>query len=82
MISVVLPAHDEEAYISSAVRDVAAGMRTRGEFEILVVENGSTDSTLEVARQLTDEVPELVVLSLGAADYGKALRHGLPRGQG
>jgi glycosyltransferase involved in cell wall biosynthesis len=76
MISVVLPAHDEEAFIASAVREVAAGMRARGPFEVLVVENGSTDATAAVAEALTAEVPELRVLSLGAADYGRALRMG------
>jgi glycosyltransferase involved in cell wall biosynthesis len=76
MISVVMPAHDEEPFIASAVRDVAAGMRTRGEFEIVVVENGSSDATADVAKALIDDIPELRVLSLGTADYGKALRMG------
>jgi glycosyltransferase involved in cell wall biosynthesis len=58
------------------VRDVAGGMRSRGEFEVIVVENGSTDATAEVAKGLLEEVPELRVLSLGVPDYGKALRMG------
>jgi glycosyltransferase involved in cell wall biosynthesis len=76
LISVVMPAHDEEAFIASAVREVAEGMRSRGPFEVVVVENGSTDATAAVAKGLLDEIPELRVLSLGAADYGKALRKG------
>ena len=76
VISIVMPAHDEAPFIASAVRDVAEGMRSRGPFEILVVENGSTDDTAEVAKALVEEVPELRVLSLGAADYGKALQMG------
>lgn len=76
MISIVMPAHDEAPFIASAVRDVAEGMRARGPFEIVVVENGSTDDTAEVAKALVQDVPELRVLSLGAADYGKALRMG------
>jgi len=76
MISVVMPAHDEEAFLAAAVRDVADGMRARGDFEVLVVENGSTDATAEVAKGLLEEIPELRILSLGTADYGKALRMG------
>ena len=82
MISVVLPAHDEAPYIASAVRDVAEGMRTRGPFEVLVVENGSSDGTAAVANALHDKVPELRVLELGAADYGKALRMGFLAAEG
>ena len=82
MISVVMPAHDEEPFLSSAVRQVADGMRSRGEFEVIVVENGSTDATAEVGKALMEEIPELRVLSLGTADYGKALRMGFLSARG
>ena len=77
MISIVMPAHDEESFLPAAVREVAAGMRSRGPFEVIVVENGSGDATAEVAEGLVEEIPELRVLSLDMADYGKALRTGL-----
>lgn len=82
LISVVMPAHDEAAFIGAAVREVAEGMRSRGPFEIVVVENGSTDDTAEVAKALSQEIPELRVLSLGAPDYGKALRMGFLAAKG
>ena len=82
LISVVMPAHDEAAFIGTAVREVAEGMRSRGPFEIVVVENGSTDDTAEVAKALTPDIPELRVLSLGAPDYGKALRMGFLAAEG
>lgn len=82
MISVIMPAHDEEPFIASAVRDVADGMRGRGLFEVLVVENGSADATAEAAKALVPEIPELRVLSLGVPDYGKALRMGFLAARG
>ena len=82
MISVVMPAHDEAPFLAPAVREVAEGMRSRGEFEVIVVENGSTDATADVGKALMDEIPELRVLSLGAADYGKALRMGFLAARG
>jgi glycosyltransferase involved in cell wall biosynthesis len=82
LISIVMPAHDEAAFIASAVREVAQGMRSRGPFEVLVVENGSTDATADVAKALVEEVPELRVLSLGIPDYGKALRMGFLAAKG
>jgi dolichyl-phosphate beta-glucosyltransferase len=78
-----MPAHDEEAYLAPAVRDVAAALRARGgPFEIVVVENGSTDATARVAEELTAEVPELRVLTLDRADYGGALREGFLAARG
>jgi len=77
-----MPAHDEAAFIGPAVREVAEGMRSRGPFEIVVVENGSTDDTAEVAKALTPDIPELRVLSLGAPDYGNALRMGFLAAEG
>ena len=82
MISVVMPAHDEEGFLAAAVRDVAEGLRPRGPFELVVVENGSSDATADVAKSLVEEIPELRVLSLGAADYGKALRMGFLAAEG
>ena len=82
LISVVMPAHDEAAFIGTAVREVAEGMRSRGPFEIVVVENGSTDDTAEVAKALAEDIPELRVLSLGAPDYGRALRMGFLAAEG
>ena len=77
-----MPAHDEEPFIASAVREVAEGMRSRGEFEVIVVENGSTDATADVAKALVDEIPELRPLSLGEPDYGKALQMGFLAARG
>jgi glycosyltransferase involved in cell wall biosynthesis len=82
VISIVMPAHDEAPFIAAAVREVAEGMHSRGPFEVVVVENGSTDATADVAKALMEEVPELRVLSLGVPDYGKALRMGFLAAKG
>jgi hypothetical protein len=64
--------------LEEAVQEVAVGLRERGRsFEIVVVENGSGDDTVAIANRLAGEVPELRVLSLPEADYGRALRAGL-----
>jgi glycosyltransferase involved in cell wall biosynthesis len=83
LLSVVMPAHDEEAYLADTVHEVASGLRARGRpFEIVVVENGSVDATVEVAQKLADEVPELRLLTLDRADYGGALREGFLAARG
>jgi glycosyltransferase involved in cell wall biosynthesis len=83
VLSVVMPAHNEADYLEPAVHEVHAGLRARGvDFELLVVENGSTDTTLDIAHQLASRFPSVQVSSLPVADYGAALREGLIRSRG
>jgi glycosyltransferase involved in cell wall biosynthesis len=77
-ISVVMPAYNESVLLPASVADVVKGLRERdATFELIVVENGSTDGTLQIARDLADQYEEVRVVHLDAADYGAALRNGL-----
>ncbi|MDQ6946032.1 MAG: glycosyltransferase family 2 protein [Actinomycetota bacterium] len=83
MLSVVMPAHNEQDYLKAAGEPVVGALRCQGEhFEVLVVENGSTDETRAVANSLAEHHPEVKALTLGVADYGAALRCGLPEADG
>jgi glycosyltransferase involved in cell wall biosynthesis len=77
MISIVMPAHNEEGYLQQAVTTVVAGLRERGQpFEVIIAENGSTDRTpLELA-SLQSTYEEVAAVHLPTADYGSALRSG------
>jgi glycosyltransferase involved in cell wall biosynthesis len=78
MLTVVMPAYNEAGFLEQSVRDVSAGLRARDEpFEILVVENGSTDGTLDLAQRLAAENGSVRALHRPAPDYGDALRAGL-----
>lgn len=82
-LSVVMPAYNETAILETSVGEVAAGLRAVGDdFEIVVVENGSSDDTLELARHLAETHQEVRVESLPTPDYGVALRHGLLAARG
>ena len=72
-----MPAHNEEGLLETSVRDVAKELRARDrQFEIVVVENGSTDATPAIARRLAEELDEVRTLTCPEADYGGALRTG------
>ncbi len=77
-MTVVMPAFNEAEILSTSVKDVVTGLRARGEsFEVIIVENGSTDGTLAIAEAAASELPEVRVEHRDEADYGRALRHGL-----
>jgi glycosyltransferase AglD len=78
VLTVVMPAYNEAGFLEQSVRDVSAGLRARGgEFEIVVVENGSTDGTYDLAQRLAAEDGVVRALRRPAPDYGDALRAGL-----
>src|ERR671910_1155017 len=78
-----MPAHNEAADLETAVREVHEGLHARGrDFELLVVENGSTDDTLEIAHRLAGRYPNVRVSSRPVANYGAALREGLMSARG
>jgi glycosyltransferase involved in cell wall biosynthesis len=78
LVSVVMPAYNESEILEQSVGDVVTGLRDRGvSFEVLVVENGSTDNTLALAHGLAEKYDEVRAEHSESPDYGKALQHGL-----
>ena len=83
VISIVMPAHNEEGYLEPAVKAVVAGMATRGhDYEVIIVQNGSSDGTSQEADRLEAAYPHVSVVNRAEADYGKALRDGFLRARG
>jgi glycosyltransferase involved in cell wall biosynthesis len=73
-----MPAYNEAEILESSVTSVVTGLRERNEsFELIVVENGSTDGTLDHAHKLASKFSEVRVEHRDEGDYGRALRQGL-----
>jgi glycosyltransferase involved in cell wall biosynthesis len=83
MISIVMPAHNEQGYLRQAVEAVVNALGQRGvDFEVIVSENGSTDGTAAEAEEIAAENGRIRVLRAVDADYGAALRAGLLASRG
>jgi glycosyltransferase involved in cell wall biosynthesis len=82
-VTVVMPAFNEAEILERSVVDVTEGLRERSaRFEIVVCENGSTDGTPALARELAEKYAEVRVDHLPEADYGRALHAGLSAARG
>lgn len=80
-LSLVIPAYNEEAVVETAVREAVDSLRSLGlDFEILVVDDGSTDDTFARAESVAAEFREVHVIRLPRnGGYGAALRAGFER---
>jgi dolichol-phosphate mannosyltransferase len=61
-LSVVVPVKNEAENVEPLVREIVAALRDRLEFEIIYVNDGSTDGTAAVLARLRQEIPMLRVI--------------------
>ncbi|MHB1988717.1 MAG: glycosyltransferase [Acidimicrobiales bacterium] len=82
-LSIVLPAHNEQALLDDTVDHLVQALAsTDKSYEIVIVENGSSDQTAARARFLIDKYPGVRLIRLLEADYGEALRIGFLAARG
>src|SRR3989344_7672697 len=58
--SIIVPAHNEEKLIAETLTHLTALQYPKDRYEVIVVENGSTDKTFEIARRF--EAPNFKIL--------------------
>ena len=70
-LSVVVPLYNEEESLPHLVEQLLAALRPSGErFELVLVNDGSSDRTAEVLERLSKDIPELVGVLL-RKNYGQ-----------
>jgi dolichol-phosphate mannosyltransferase len=83
-LSVVIPAHNEEGSVGATVQAVALALENEGiDFEVVVIDDASTDATAAVARRLEEADPRIRCYpSHYERGFGFAVRAGLDRFEG
>lgn len=77
-LSVVIPAYNEEGAVRHTIEDVRAELEPLGiAYEIIVIDDGSSDNTLEIARA-TGVVVDSNQVNTG---YGASLKRGIKHAQ-
>ena len=84
LLSIILPARDEEGCIASTVEHLHLELRLQGvPHEIVVVDDGSTDSTWPILTALRERIPELSpVQNPGPHGFGRAIIYGMDQMKG
>jgi dolichyl-phosphate beta-glucosyltransferase len=83
-LSVIIPAYNEENRLPETIERTAEFLQTQDyDYEVIVVENGSTDKTLAIAQACTAGHPAFKVIKLEERGKGLAVRNGMldARGQ-
>jgi glycosyltransferase involved in cell wall biosynthesis len=82
-LSVVMPLYNEGARINSSVEQTLAVLRMLGPFEMILVNDGSSDNSGEEIARLSEKFPEEIVsLQLPRSGKGEALRRGAQAARG
>lgn len=84
ILSVVLPVQNREASLARQVQQLLDFLpELTAHFELVVVDNGSTDQTGDVAREMARQYPQMSVVSLAEAQpAAAAAKRGIARSQG
>ncbi len=80
-LSIVIPAYNEEGSIEETLRTLYDKLyQEKIDHEIVVVNDNSKDSTLELLIKSQDKIPTLVIYTnYGKNGFGNAIRYGLER---
>jgi glycosyltransferase involved in cell wall biosynthesis len=79
LVSVIVPICNEEAILLDMLTKLTAhfdGILGRGVWNFIIIENGSTDRSNEIARKFVETFPTFKLITLSGANFGKSVRQG------
>jgi dolichyl-phosphate beta-glucosyltransferase len=83
LLSIIIPAHNEERRLPGSLDKIATFLATRTyACEVVIVENGSVDDTVGVARRYAERFPYIRFYRETARGKGLAVRRGMLEARG
>ncbi len=83
LLSIIIPAYNEEVRLPDTLEQVTTFINSQAyPAEVLVVENGSQDRTLEIARDFSQRFPYVKALHVEGRGKGLAVKYGMQQATG
>ena len=77
-LSIVIPVYNEESILEDSTAELCGALDDLGwDYELILAENGSTDRTVAVGRELAAVSDRIHIFSTDEPNYGLALRRGI-----
>lgn len=81
-LSILIPTFNRAAILEKTIRALWEQDFEQSDFEIIVIDDGSTDNTKEILQKLATKVPNLKVIHQKNTGQGLARNHGLKQAKG
>ena len=82
-LSIVIPAHNEESRLPRTLGQIFAFLQKQSyTAEVVIVENNSSDRTLELAHEFAQQYSNLVILHEDKSGKGNAVKRGMLEARG
>lgn len=82
--SVIIPIYNEEQILKKQVSKLLSQinrLKLSAQYEIILVENGSTDNTFKLAEKLARKYKRIKTIKINQPSYGQAFRTGIKKAQ-
>jgi cellulose synthase/poly-beta-1,6-N-acetylglucosamine synthase-like glycosyltransferase len=81
-VTIVVPAYNEERTLAKTVNSLKALNYPKEQYEIIIVDDGSTDKTLEIARSLEGKYPYVKAYHRKNSGKGAAMNFAIKKARG
>ena len=79
-VSIIIPTYNVEAYLKECMDSVTR--QTLKDIEIICINDGSTDGSLEILKEYADKDPRIVLVDKENEGYGVGMNIGLDKASG
>ena len=80
LLSIIIPVYNQAGYLPDCI-DSVLNQRFQ-DFEVIAVDDGSTDESASILKDYAEKDPRLKVVSIANGGYGAAMNTGLQHAQG